>query len=286
MSITPLIFDVTSDSFAQQVVENSYQVPVVLDFWAPWCEPCKTLMPMLIRLAEEYDGLFLLAKVNIDEQQTLAQQFNVRSVPTVKLFRNGQEMNQFTGALPESQIRAFIEPFILRASDRLLDEAEARFTQGDHEGALALLAQARDELPPNPRVTLSLIEMQIALDHIAEANALLQALPANEATEPAALALAARLEFAVLVGESAPVGALEQRIASDAKDCDARYRLAAHAIVIGDFESAMEQLLEVMRRDRRYGDDAGRKGLLKVFEMVGEGELVNRYRRQMFNALH
>jgi putative thioredoxin len=286
MSNSEHIIDVTVDNFTG-VVERSMQVPVLVDFWAPWCEPCKTLLPIVEKLAAEYQGRFLLAKVNIDEQQALAGQFGVRSVPTVKLVRDGRIVDEFTGALPESQVRAFLDQHMEQPADRFLAAAEQAWAGGDAAQAEALLRQAMSEVPDDHRAPLMLAELFAATGNTDEAAQLLATLPADAALSPQAEALRARLTFAAAAKDAPDIESLQQALAANPGDSQARHQLAARRVLAGDFEGALEQLLELVRRDRAYGDDAGRKGMLQVFELLGgQGELVNRYRRLMFTAMH
>lgn len=285
MSDNPYIFNVTPDNFAA-VVERSMQVPVLVDFWAAWCQPCKALLPIVEKLAAEYQGRFLLAKVNIDEQQALANQFAVRSVPTVKLIRNGRIVDEFSGALPESQVRAFLDKHMEQPADRFLAAAEQAWENGDAAQAAAILRQVMQEMPEERRAQLMLAELLAASGDTDQAAQLLATLPADLALSPQAEALRARLGFAAAAG-APDITTLEQRLAADPKDSAARHQLAARLVLAGDFETALEHLLELVRRDRGYGDDAGRKGMLQIFDLLGgQGELVNRYRRAMFTAMH
>lgn len=287
MNASSFQFDVTAETYSRLVLESSQQVPVLLGFWAPWCAPCKSLLPMLGRLAEEYDGQFLLAKVNIDEQQGLAVQHGVRSVPTVKLIRRGEVVDEFTGAIPEQQIRAFLEPHIERESERRLPELIAQFQAGAREEALAALQQLRAAEPENPKLLAAEVDMLMTMERYREADALLTTLPPNVEMSPEIQGLKSRLQLAMDASEAPSIAELEQMLAAAPSNSEARYQLAVQRSTNGDYEGALEAFMELLRRDRHYGDDAARKGMLMVFDLLGgEGELVNRYRRQMFNALH
>ncbi|MGD8642840.1 MAG: thioredoxin [Chromatiales bacterium] len=287
MSDSPYIFNVTQDDFASVVLEESQRVPVLVDFWAAWCGPCQTLMPMLARLVEEYDGQFLLAKVNTDEQQALATQHGVRSLPTVKVFKAGQVVDEFMGAQPESVIRGMLERHIVRESDRLRDTAMATYEQGHAEEGLAMLEQAVEGDPGNARIRLDLATLLAAQGQLERAEEILNGLPAEMRDDEAVKALGGRLRYARIAAEAPDAGSLGRSIDQDPGDLESRYRLAARAIADGQHEQALDQFLEIMKRDRGFREGAAREGMLAVFEMLGGGgELVARYRRQLANLMH
>lgn len=287
MSDSPYIFEVTGENFPQVVLEGSHNRPVLVDFWADWCAPCKSLMPLLAKLAEEYQGKFILAKVNTEEQRELAAQFGIRSLPTVKLFQNGQPMDEFMGALPEADIRAFLDKHIPRESDLLLSQADDLLLQGDAQQAGELINQANIMDPENPRVRLSYARYKATLGELADAQRLLEELPPEEKEKPEVVSMLARIKFDRASSEAPEVNELEKILQDDPDNSEALYQLASHHIIHTDYEAALELLLSLMQKDRQYGDDAGRKGMLQIFDMLGgEGELVKRYRIRMFNALH
>ncbi len=282
---SPFIIDVTRENY-QQVMEASATVPVLLDFWAGWCQPCLVLMPILAKLAEEYEGKFLLGKLNTEEEQEIAAQFGIRSIPTVKVFRDGQPVDEFMGALPEPAIREFLDRHVARESDTAVERARERLAAGDADGALALLTEAREHDPDNPRVTLALAQAQAASGDIAGAEAALDSLPADEKDKPDVAALRSRFYFEGEVAGAPAVTELEARLAADPGDQQARLHLALRKVVDQDYEAGMGLLLELMRLDRGFGDDAGRRGLLKVFELLGDDPRVGQYRRRMASLLH
>jgi putative thioredoxin len=285
MADSPFIIDVTRENY-QQVMEASFKAPVLLDFWAGWCQPCQVLMPVLARLAKEYQGRFLLAKLNTEEEQEIAAQFGIRSIPTVKLFRDGQPVDEFMGALPEQAIREFVDRHVARESDAMVLEARERLLAEDAEGAIALLNEARENDPDNPRVTLALAVAQTAMGDIAAAEASLDSLPADERDTSEAATLRSRLFFEGQVAGAPAATELEDRLAADPGDTQALYQLALRKVIDQDYETAMELLLKLMRQDRDFEDDAGRRGLLKVFELLGDDPLVGRYRSRMASLLY
>jgi len=287
MSKSPYVLEARSENFSEVVLTNSRRVPVLVDFWADWCAPCRVLMPILASLADEFGGKFLVAKVNTEEQRELAARYQIRSLPTVKLFRNGEVMDEFMGALPEGAIREFLDRYIERASDRIRQEAGSAQAAGDTTGAMELLRSALRGDPENYRVHRDLIQMLMENEGYNEADAILRSLPASQQTEPEFSRLRNRLQFA-LVAKGAPAAeALMRAIQADPSDLQARYQLGARKVMDGDYEGALEQLLEVMRRDRGFEDDAARKGMLAVFDLLGgQGPLVSRYRGLMSSALY
>lgn len=285
MPDSKFIIDVTRENFAK-VMEASRTIPVLMDFWADWCQPCKVLMPVLAKLAEEYQGRFLLAKLNTEESQDIAAHFGIRSIPTVKLFRDGQVVDEFMGALPASDVRAFLDRHIARESDAEIHKAHALLSSGDADGAIALLLAARETDPGNSRVTMALARAQAASGDTAAAEATLDALPDAEKQKPEVVALRSHLYFEAQVAGVPAAAELEAALDANPEDHEALFRLGLRRVVDGDYDSAMALLLELMRRNRGFGEDAARRALLKVFELLGNDPRVGQYRRLMASLLH
>lgn len=287
MSESPYVLEARSENFSQLVLTSSRRVPVLVDFWADWCAPCRVLMPILARLADEFGGKFLVAKVNTEEQRELTARYQIRSLPTVKLFRNGEVMDEFMGALPEGAIREFLDRYIERASDRIRQEARSAQAAGNTARAIELLRSALNEEPENYRVHLDLIQVLMEHEDYDEAEAIIRSLPASQQTEPDFSRLRNRLHFA-LVAKAAPAPeALARAIEANPSDLQARYQLGARKVMAGDYEGALALLLEVMRRDRGFEDDGARKGMLAVFDLLGgQGPLITRYRGLMSSTLY
>jgi len=281
---SPFIIDVTAENFSAVVLEGSMKQPVLVDFWADWCQPCQALMPVLSKMAEQSQGLFILAKINSDQNQDLAQQFGVRSLPTVKLFKNGQPVDEFMGALPESQIQAFIDQHIDRESDRIHARAIEALQVNDQEAALKLLQQANAMDPERVQIAVDLATLMADVGQSAEAVTLLKTLPKEEQGSAIVAAALARLEFA---GNAESLPDLETLKAQAAEgDLEAKLQLSNKLVAAGNHEPAMIQLLEIMQKDRGFKDDIGRTTLLKIFDMLGADPLVEQYRRKMFSFLY
>jgi putative thioredoxin len=274
-----LSFDVTEADFESAVLERSMQVPVLLDCWAPWCGPCRALGPVLEKLAVEYGGEFVLARLNTDEAPQIAAALRMRSIPLVVLFVGGRPVDQFLGALPEGQVRAFLDKHLQpQASpvDQLRAEAAAA---ADEDTALALLQEALDIEPGHPEATLDLAERLIAGGDLEAARACLDSLPA-EALGSRYAALLGRIELAT----NRPAGdaaALRARIQADPKDHEARLSLAALLAFEGDFGAAFDQLLDIVLRDKGEYREQARKQLVEWFEVCPDPETVSRGRRYL-----
>jgi len=286
MHDSPYIFDITTENFEQIVINGSHQVPVLVDFWATWCQPCQILMPTLAQLANEYGGKFILAKVNTEEQQAVAAEFGIRSIPTVKLFKGGAEIDEFAGALPESEIRAFLDKHLPRESDNVVLAAEQMMEAGDIEGALELLGPAQAADPGNTRILRAMAQAHATLGNYDAANFALDALPPEEQASPEVGILRGQMYFADLAPKAEEVPALQERLAQNDNDSEALYKVALAAILAQDLEAGIDLLLKLMATDRSYGDDAARLALLKLFDMLGENPLAAQARRRMFNLLH
>jgi putative thioredoxin len=287
MSKTPYIFDATTANFAEQVIAKSHQLPVLVDFWAGWCQPCQVLMPVLQRLAEDYGGKFLLAKVNADTEQALAVQYRVRGLPTLKLFRHGEIVDELVGVQPESVIRIAIDRHVVRESDRLVEQAQQAQAQGQQEQSLTLLQQAVEMEPENHQAAIALATALLTQGATAEAEHILQTLPPDVRAEEPASGMLAQIEFAAIAHGTPPKALLQQRLTTDPEDSEARYLLGIQETLAGNYETALEQFMELLKRNQKYRDEAARKALLAVFNILGaKHELVNHYRRQMFRYLH
>jgi putative thioredoxin len=282
----PHVFDATAANFEAEVLRKSLDTPVLVDFWAEWCGPCKTLGPILEKLAADYNGAFLLAKVDVDKEQPLAAAFQVRSIPTVFLVKGGQLVDGFPGALPEGQLREFlqhhgIEPAAAADDSAAVAEAASR----DPHAEVVRLRKALEAEPDKPELKLALALCLLQTGAAHEAERLLDALPANLAHDERALHARARLGFAALLKDAPPPQVLEAAIASDPGDLRARHLLGVHHIVAGRAEAGFEQFLEMLRRDRGFADGLPRRALLDAFRIVEDEDLVGRYRRKMSSLL-
>ena len=287
MNESPYIFDVNQNNFAAVVVENSQRVPVLVDFWADWCQPCKTLTPLLTKLAQEYRGGFILAKVNTDVERGLAGHFQVRSLPTVMVVWQGQIVEQLVGVQPESAYRAVIDQLRASPTDQILEQVNALWEHGRQKQAIDLLREVLKHEPDRVEFKVALADKLMQLDRSEEARTLLQSLPVEERDRQPANGLLARLQFADLAQGAPDLAALDAQVRAQPNDCATRQQLAARYVLAGDYEAALEQFMDILRRDPKFGDGAGRKGLIMMFEMLGNDDpLVTIYRRRMFSLLH
>ncbi len=279
--------DVSEANFMQEVIEASRRVPVLVDFWAPWCGPCRSLTPILEKLAEEYQGRFRLAKVNSDENQALAGQFGVRGIPNVKAVVGGQIVNEFTGALPESAVREFIDALLPSPAEPLRLEARAARERGEGDATRKLLLQAIRLDPKHEQARLNLIDVLLDAGDLAEAQRLLDEIAQEGKDRGRIERLAARLALAQGAAGGADEKTLRARLASDAGDLQARLDLAKLLALQQDHRSALEELLEIVRRDRAFGDDVGRKTMLQLFSLLGAGsDLAREYRSRLSACLN
>jgi len=254
----------------------------VVDFWAPWCGPCRTLGPTLERLAGEAKGEWVLAKINVDNNQRLSQAFGVQGIPAVKAFREGKVVEEFAGALPESQVRAWLKRVLPAASDGLV-AAAAAMEQHDPSEAAARYRLALGEDPNNTAALFSLGRLLVAQGHPEGVEALRQ-VPSGAPEYSRARAWLTLADFFEQAGDQAP-GWLSQLGDDKQDDTEARYRLAAHMARQGRYADAISQLLAIVERDRAFRDDAARKTLLALFEALGDDPLVANGRRKLATVL-
>ncbi len=286
MTTQDSIAKITAGNFMTEVVEASARVPMLVDFWAPWCGPCKQLMPILDRLATEYGGRFKLAKVNTDEQQPLAQQLSIRSLPTVVLFKDGTSVDHFVGVVPESQIRQMLDKHLPRASDGPLTQMQTLKTAGDYAGAQTLLQQLLARDPENVALLTQQAELH-ALDGNPDlARQELKQLQASEPNHPAVKRLAALLAFSDVVAQYPNVRSLKEQVTRNTQDLDLRHALAVDQLLGGDVEPALQTWLTMMREHRGYRDDLARRSLVLAFELIGDADpIVAQTRRAMAKLL-
>ncbi len=281
----PNVFDATAANFESEVIAGSMKVPVLVDFWATWCGPCKQLGPLLEKLAADYNGAFRLAKVDVDKEQQLGAAFQIRSVPTVMLVKDGQLVDGFPGALPEGQLREFLKHHGIEPAAAAEEAPPADTAPLDPHAEVMRLRKAVEAAPEDDSLRLDLALALLATGHGHEAEQLLDALPANLATDDRAVKARARLVFAGLLQDAPPPQVLEAAIASTPDDLHARHLLGVHRIVAGESEAGLEQFLEMLRRNRAFQDGLPKQVLIDAFRIVDDEDLVGRYRRRMASLL-
>jgi len=288
MANPPYIQEANSSNFKSLVLENSDRGLVMVFFWSPRAGPCMKLMPRLIRLADEYCGKFLLVMLDTDAHGRLAKdEYGVTSVPTVKFFRNGKVSETIHGAESDREFRRVIDKFVPReVSIAQINASRAFHQEGNVDQACALLAKAAMDEPENASIALDLAKLLILKTDYSKAEAVLQALPPGVREEEEVATLLVHAGF-LRVAQTAPgIEILEQDIKAEPDKSVARYQLSALKLIANDFAGAMEQLLEIVKRDRAFREDAGRRGLIAIFNMLGNEEaLVAKYRALLTEAL-
>ena len=282
---TPHVFDATTATFEAEVLQKSLETPVLVDFWATWCGPCKTLGPILEKLAGEYHGAFELAKVDVDKEQQIAAAFQIRSVPTVFLVKGGQIVDGFPGALPEGQLREFLAQHGVMPLEAPANDADAEALPLDPQAQVAALREAIAAEPDKDELKLDLALALIKTGATAEAGQLLDALPANLSTDDRAIRARARLDFGNALQGAPAADALAARVQADGNDLEARHQLGIHHLLGGEDEAALEQFIEMLRIDRNFRDGLPRKALIDAFRVIEDEDLVGRYRRRMASLL-
>jgi putative thioredoxin len=281
--------DVNVGDFQEKVIDASRHTPVLVDFWAEWCAPCRILKPVLEKLAAEYGGRFILTKVNSDQNPQLATRYGVRGIPSVKAFANGEMVKEFTGALPEAQIRAFLDSLLLSPAEPLRIAAQEARANGELDVAASLLIDAEELDPGSEAVMLDLAEIHIDMKNLGTARVILAAHEHTANDIIRVRALQARLNL-VTAGAGADPAALKALIEANAGDLDARLQLANALALRHDYRSALEQLLETIRRDRKWQDEVARKTMIDLFTLLGGDphceDLVREFRIQLARTLN
>jgi putative thioredoxin len=285
MSEPRFVVEVASANFETEVIERSRRVPVVVDFWAPWCGPCRSLGPLLERLAAAYEGAFVLAKLNVDEAPELARRYGARSIPLVLGFREGQPVAEFVGAQPEATVRAFLDALLPTEADRLTEEADELAAAGHANAAEERYRAALDQDARHSRALLGLARLLAERQETAEALDLLErVLPGGlVAAEAERLAASLRTHGKAPGDESE----LRRRLAEDAKDLEARLALGRLLAAQDRYEEALTELLAAVKRDPAWDEEAARKLMLDLFEVLGaDHQLTTRFRAELARALY
>ena len=277
------IIEVTDQDFARTVIEQSRRVPVVVDFWAPWCGPCRMIGPVLERLASEANGAWVLAKLNVDNNQQTAARYGIQGIPAVKGFRDGQVVSEFVGAVPEPQIRRFIDQLVPSAADIMAKQGQQFEAAGQDASAMAAYRRALEQKDGRPTVVLlGLGRLLVKQDQYQEAVSTLQRVPFGKPERAEAESLIAKASFRQQSDLTGGEVEARRKLAANPDDLDARLALASAMAAKGSYREALEGYLEVVRRDRGAFRDHARRDMLALFTVLGdENELTLEYRPQL-----
>ena len=280
------VVDIDQNNAQQYLIDESFNRPVVVDFWADWCAPCKQLMPLLEKLADEYAGAFLLAKINADEQQGISQQLGVRSLPTVMVFKDGQPVDGFSGAQPETAVREMLQKHLPSPWDAKIAEATELLDQGDTSGALALLRAAWEESNKLLEITLAYAGALVEANRLDEAEEVLNEVRLVD-REAVHEQLMAQIELKREAGKSPEIEALESELASDESNHSVRVKLAVQLTTGAHYRDALEHLLVVLRADRDWNNGEAKRLYLDTIASIGKGDpLAAEYQRKLFSILY
>ncbi len=281
MPATQAYIDVTDANFANEVLERSKSVPVVVDFWAPWCGPCRVLGPVIEKVAAEHAGSVVLAKLNTDENPRTASAYRIQGIPAVKAFRDGQVAAEFTGAYPEPQVRAFFAKILPRPEEHVASQAEDLLRKGDVAGAEASFREVLATQPSNADAVVGLASILISRGENEAAGDLLERVPADRRAKV--------LRHGIFLGEFEAKHShedLEGEARANPRDPRARYRWGVMLAARGEFEQALDELLESVRIDRGFADGAARKAVLAVFDILGlDSPMTREYQRRLSSVL-
>lgn len=280
------IVEINLENAQAQLIDESFQRLVVVDFWADWCAPCKALMPVLEKLATEYDGAFLLAKVNADEQNMIASQFGVRSLPTVILLRDGQPLDGFTGAKSEVDVREFLQKHLPKPWEAALEEARALISANDHQGALPLLRKVYEASSQQADMACLLAQTLIVLKRLPEAAELLDAVKMRDRDGLYEQAVA-QLQLAQQAQKTPQLAALEAALAEDPDNAGLAYQLALQSYQESDHRQALSLLLEILQKDKNFSEGEAKKTYMDILATLGKADpLAIEYQRKLFTLLY
>lgn len=288
-----LVKEVSEATFMQDVVEASKERPVIVDFWAPWCGPCKTLGPQLEEAVKAANGAVTMAKVNVDENQAIAGQMQVQSIPTVFAFSNGQPVDGFQGAVSASEIKAFVDRVVAANGgevesglDSAVASAEQMLDDGDFEAAIETFSAILEEDANNIKSYIGLIKCHIAIGDLDQAEAILNGIPLEISQSPEIEAVHAQIELAKQARDAGPINELALLVEKNPDDNDARFKLAQALHGAGQVEDAVDQLLELFKRDREWNDGAAKAQLFTIFEALEpNNEIVLNGRRKLSSLI-
>ena len=280
------VIDIDQENAQQYLIDESFNRPVVVDFWADWCAPCKQLMPLLEKLADEYAGAFLLAKINADEQQGISQQLGVRSLPTVMVFKDGQPVDGFAGAQPETAVRELLQKHLPSPWDAKIAEATELLDQGNTADAVGLLRAAWEESNKLLDVTLAYAGALVEASRLDEAEQVLDEVRLVD-REAVYEQLMAQIELKREAGKSPEIEALERELGLDESNHGIRVKLAVQLSAASHFRDALEHLLVVLRSDRDWNNGEAKRMYLDTIATIGKGDpLAAEYQRKLFSILY
>ena len=285
-TMTDHIVNIDETNAAALLIEESHKRPVVVDFWADWCEPCKVLMPMLEKIADEYQGAFLLAKVNADEQGMIAQQFGVRNLPTVMVIQGGQPVDGFAGAQPESAVREMLEKYLPKPWDALIQQAQALMVEGNFNEALPALRQAWEDSGHLHEITIAYAHCLIEALRLEEAEKVLDGVRMAD-QDVAYEQLRAQIEIKREAAKSPEIEALEAKLAADPDNLDIRQQLGLQYINSGQFKDGLDHVITILQKEVDHADGATKRLLLDTIATLGKGDpLAAEYQRKLYSLLY